>query len=106
MKKHYLAVVIILSLLLFVPLFLFGGLGYFDFWWWMSSNLVLLIGLGLIFDKQYRLFLAEDLSHNLIKKVTIGLLSAVVLYFIFYVGYFLLLTRELKTFMLLKVMLP
>jgi len=89
MKKHYLAVVIILSLLLFVPLFLFGGLGYFDFWWWMSSNLILLIGLGLILDKQYRLFLAKDLSHNLIKKVTIGLLSAVALYFIFYFGNFL-----------------
>jgi len=86
MKKHYLVVVIILSLLLFVPLFLFKGFGNFDFWWWMSFNLVLLIGLALIFDKQYLLFLAEDFSRNLIKKVTIGLLSAVGLYVVFYFG--------------------
>lgn len=75
-----------LAAALFVPLFIFRSFGLFDFWWWMSFNLVLLIGLGLAVDRSYLGFVTIDLKSKPGRKVLIGLLTAVVLYGIFFAG--------------------
>lgn len=71
---------------LFVPLFVFRHLGPFDFWWWMSANIAILVGLSVITDKSYRPLLIKDLREKWAKKIVIGSLSALVLYLIFLAG--------------------
>lgn len=96
MKGRHLLILSLLSLLFFIPLFTFIGIGQFDFWWWMSTNLVVLITLGLILDKAYLPFLRDDYTGDVLKKIGIGLLSVVILYFVFYFGNWL--SRELFDF--------
>jgi len=81
-----LTVITLLAIVLFSPMFVLHGLGGFDFWWWMSSNLIVLISLSLFLDKSYRTYLKEDFSTGLARKVLFGLVSAIVLYFFFYAG--------------------
>ena len=75
-----------LAIILFSPMFVLRGLGAFDFWWWMSSNLVVLISLSLIIDLSYRDYLRSDFSSGIAKKMIYGILSAAILYFFFYLG--------------------
>ena len=75
-----------LAILLFSPMFVLRGMGSFDFWWWMSSNLVVLITLALLLDPSYPDFLKKDFSKDLFKKFLYGLLSAVLLYLLFFIG--------------------
>ena len=86
MNGRPLLILSFLSLLFFIPLFTFTGIAKFDFWWWMSTNLVILITLGLILDRSYLPFLRDDLQNDALKKIGIGLLSVVILYFVFYFG--------------------
>lgn len=80
----------LLAAILFVLLFVFHRLGPFDFWWWMSANIALLVSLSLYLDKSYFSLLLSDLRSGQLKKTLLGALSAVGLYFIFYAGdYFL-----------------
>lgn len=76
----------LLAALLFSPMFVLHGLGKFDFWWWMSSNLVLLTSLSLYFDQSYMGFLKGDFSQGTARKIFFGLVSAIILYFFFYLG--------------------
>jgi uncharacterized protein len=76
----------ILAVILFVPLFLFQKIGFFDFWWWMSANQILLIVLALLTVTEFRLEVKTDLSADVWKKIGLGLLSAVLLYLIFFLG--------------------
>ena len=78
-----------LALLLFSPMFALKHAGPFDFWWWMSTNLIVLIALAIILDKTFWPALSKDLANERLKKVTVGLLSAAVLYLAFYVGNYL-----------------
>jgi len=71
---------------LFVPLFIFRGVGDFDFWWWLSANLVLLLGLCFYWEPGYRDILSRDFSKKTAFKILLGLASALVLYGVFYVG--------------------
>jgi len=75
-----------LAAALFVPLFILRGIGPFDFWWWMSASLVLLIGLGAALDADYVPFLRRDFGESAAKKIGQGLLAAAGLYLIFFVG--------------------
>jgi uncharacterized protein len=75
-----------LAAALFVPLFVFRGVGPLDFWWWMSAALVLLIGLGASLDAEYIPALRRDLGESAARKIGQGLLAAAALYLIFFVG--------------------
>ena len=85
-RNRFFIFMISLSLILFIPLFVIREIDGFDFWWWMSSNLVFLVLLGYTFDRSFQKELNHDLRSKIIKKTGAGILSAAVLYGIFYVG--------------------
>jgi hypothetical protein len=76
----------LLAAVLFVLLFALQRLGPVDFWWWMSANIALLVSLSLALDRSYFSFLVADFHSRRTKKILLGVLCAVVLYFIFYAG--------------------
>ena len=78
--------VLLPALALFVPLFLTQGVGSFDFWWWMTANLLVLLGLVSVVDPPWRHALIGDLRSNPVRKIVLGILSAAVLYGVFRVG--------------------
>jgi membrane protease YdiL (CAAX protease family) len=71
---------------LFGPLFVLRRLGPLDFWWWMSLNLVVLIGLGAILDRGYLTAVRAELRGRIGTKVALGVLSAAGLYMVFWLG--------------------
>lgn len=71
---------------LFVALFRCRRLGPVDFWSWLAANIVLLVVLGFVLDREYRARLLEDRRSGLAMKVTIGIVSAAALYAVFAVG--------------------
>ncbi|HEA68629.1 MAG TPA: CPBP family intramembrane metalloprotease [Desulfobacterales bacterium] len=71
---------------LFTPLFMTQGLGRFDFWWWMSTNLTILLVLVTIFDRHWWSEIRIDIKHQTLWKVGFGILSALFLYIVFYAG--------------------
>ena len=77
--------VTLLAVALFSPMFVLKAIGPFDFWWWMSSNLVVLITLSLILDSSYPAILKKDFSSQAFRKIAIGLGSATFLYLLFFV---------------------
>ena len=80
---------ILLSFILFVPLFVTRGLGFLDFWWWLSANLIILISIAAFLDPPWRTSILQDLSGNLRFKIGMGILSALLLYVFFAIGNFL-----------------
>ena len=79
----------LLAILMFSPMFVLHQIGIFDFWWWMSTNLIILIGICFITDRGYIYLLRKDFSENILKKTGIGLLSALFLYVLFFAGNYL-----------------
>lgn len=76
-----------LAALLFVPLFLAQGRGGGpDFWWWLSFNIVLGTAAGAWRNRAFFERLRSDLSGETARKLGLGLLSAVFLYFFFAAG--------------------
>jgi membrane protease YdiL (CAAX protease family) len=89
MKKFNKALVLSMTfsgLILFTLLIVFRGIGRFDFWWWFASNILVLVTLTLLFDKEHLSVIRDDLKNNILKKIFIGFLSAAVLYLVFYIG--------------------
>ncbi len=74
------------AIALFVPLFVTGGAGRFDFWWWMALNNVLLVGAALRLDPSFAPALRRDLGQRALRKVALGLASAALLYGVFFAG--------------------
>ena len=81
---------------LFFPLFIFREVGGVDFWWWMSANIVILLGIVAALDRRWRSELAADVRNDIFRKIAIGVLSAVFLYAVFFVGN--ILSRQLFNF--------
>lgn len=79
-------VFIIAAALLFIPLFILRGLGPFDFWWWMSCNLVLLLSAAMIADSRFRKQLREFFSGKTVFNILMGFASALVLFAVFKAG--------------------
>jgi membrane protease YdiL (CAAX protease family) len=75
-----------LAAVLLVPLFALRRIGGFDFWWWMSLNVLLLVSFGLYSDKSYLSLILKDLQDGLLKKIGLGILSAGLLYAVFFIG--------------------
>jgi membrane protease YdiL (CAAX protease family) len=75
-----------LAAFVFVPLFAFRRIDGFDFWWWMSLNVAVVVGAAFILDKSYFGLILEDLKQGLGKKIGLGFLSAVFVYAVFFIG--------------------
>ena len=86
----------LLAAILFVPLFITRGLGPFDFWWWLSANLFILISIAAFFDPAWRSSIGRDMAGNVRFKIGMGILSALFLYLVFTAGNFL--SRNIFTF--------
>ena len=78
-----------LAVLLFSPMFVLRQVGPIDFWWWMTINLSVLLLISFVTDREYPYLLLKDLTKNTWKKIGIGLLSAFVLYLVFFIGNYL-----------------
>ena len=74
---------------MFSPMFVLRQLGAFDFWWWMTANLFILLTISIITDREYLYLLRKDFSENILRKTGIGLLSALFLYLLFFAGNYL-----------------
>jgi uncharacterized protein len=74
------------AILLFCPLFFFRSIGPFDFWWWMSANLLILIGWAAGISTAFRRSVSDDFRTVVLKKIGFGLLSALSLYVVFFAG--------------------
>ncbi len=85
-EKSHLAAYVAAAAALFTPLFLFGGAGAFDFWWWMSANIAALCAMAFAFDRAYPSLLAADARAGVPKKLALGLVSALALLVVFYAG--------------------
>jgi uncharacterized protein len=77
-------------------MFVLHQAGPFDFWWWMSAILVVLLAICFLADREYLPLLKKDLSNGLLRKTGIGLLSAALLYILFFAGNYL--SRKLFNF--------
>ena len=86
MKTSRLVLIVLVAVVLFVGLFATGGIGAFDFWWWMGTNAAVLVAAGLWLDPDYRRVLRTDLADRPLRKVAGGVGSAVALYAVFWVG--------------------
>jgi len=78
--------IVLLAVVLFVPLFIFRSIGPVDFWWWLSANLVLLIGLSWAADRSLSGAILSDLRAKPARKIFGGVLAALLLYGIFFAG--------------------
>jgi uncharacterized protein len=76
----------LIAVLLFSVMFVFRQAGQFDFWWWMSANLLVILSLAFIFDKENLRQLKDDLATSIGKKVLRGFLFALLLFIAFYFG--------------------
>ena len=85
-NKHFTHIITLLAIVLFVPLFITRGVGKLDFWWWMSLNITCLTAIAAAFDLGWRNALTNDLKKQIVQKIGIGILSALGLYIVFYLG--------------------
>jgi membrane protease YdiL (CAAX protease family) len=76
----------VLAAALLGPLLAFRRLGPVDFWWAMSASLAILVVVGVFSDDSFRSLLDHDLRRGVLKKIAIGLTSALGLYLIFWAG--------------------
>jgi len=75
-----------LAAALFVPLFVLRGIGAFDFWWWMSANLAVLLALTAAIDRRQLVLIAQDILERPAAKIGWGILAAAGLYAVFFIG--------------------
>ena len=71
---------------LFIAMFIYKQVGGFDFWYWMSSNLLVLLSLVFVLDRTNGREIHRDLSDKAGQKVLVGIFAAVLLFGIFYAG--------------------
>lgn len=84
--RRFIAAAAAPALALYAGLFAARGLPGLDFWWWMSANVIGLTALGAILDRSFLPRLAADAVSRPIRKIGLGLLSALVLYAVFLLG--------------------
>lgn len=85
-KGNQLWMVTLFAVTLFVVMFVNKQLGGFDFWYWMSTNLLVLLSLVFILDRQNIGELNKDFANKPMQKVLIGLVAAIGLFAVFYLG--------------------
>jgi membrane protease YdiL (CAAX protease family) len=75
-----------LATAIFLPLFIIREIAWFDFWWWISANISLLLCVVAMWDETWRREIAVDIRERWVWKIGMGVLSAAVLYGLFYAG--------------------
>jgi membrane protease YdiL (CAAX protease family) len=75
-----------LAAFLFAALFYAHHLGPLDFWWGISANILIMVGLCLAAERGYAHRLKDDARSGPAKKIVLGIISAVVLYAVFAAG--------------------
>ena len=85
-----------LAAALFVPLFIFRRLGAFDFWWWMSADIAVLLVVTAVIDRGSSRPSRPTSSIVRPSKIGMGLLAAAALYGVFFGGN--VLVREILPF--------
>lgn len=78
--------VTLFAAVLFVVMFIYKQIGGFDFWYWMSTNLVLLLSLVFVLDRANGKEMKKDFSERVGHKVMLGIIAALALFAVFYVG--------------------
>ena len=86
MTKHADLLLALLAVALFIPLFIFRAVGPLDFWWWMSVNIGVLLGLALILDRDFGSRILSDVRSGPARKAALGIVSALLLYGVFFLG--------------------
>ena len=71
---------------LFMALFRLKRLGPLDFWAWLAANIVIVVALGFAVDRGYGRRIREDIRSGLLRKIGIGVVSAMALYALFAAG--------------------
>lgn len=74
------------ALVSFSVMFVQKAAGWFDFWYWMSGNLIVFLAIAFIADKENLRLLTADFKTHLLKKIIMGLGFALLLFVIFYFG--------------------
>ena len=85
-KGNQLWWITLFAVALFTTMFIFKQAGGFDFWYWMSSNLLVLLSLVFILDKSNAQEIISDFRKNPYRKIFMGLIAAVALFVVFYAG--------------------
>ena len=80
------ALLSIVAAALFGPLMAWRRLGPLDFWWGMSASVSGLVILSAVVDNTQRSSLLQDWKEGLARKIGLGVLSALVLYGVFWAG--------------------
>ncbi len=86
LKGRSLLIFAVLAIVSFSIMFIFQGIGAFDFWWWMSSNIALSLLAASLLYKQYIQEILADLKKKFLLKLLWGILSAAFLYLVFLAG--------------------
>jgi uncharacterized protein len=84
------------AFVLFLPLFLIRGVPGYDFWWWMTSNIVSITAISAWLEPSLFRPMFQDVRSGLTWKVVAGLAAAAALYGIFWIGN--VLSRKLLPF--------
>jgi uncharacterized protein len=72
--------------ILFIALFRLRRLGPLDFWAWLALNIVIVVALAFLIDRDYARRLGRDLRTGVVWKLGLGAASAVALYGVFAAG--------------------
>lgn len=85
-RKAVTALITLLAVTMFSVMFVFRQIGWFDFWYWMSSNLIVILFVAFLADNENLYLLKTDFLKSVGRKVLMGLGFAILLYVVFYVG--------------------
>ena len=85
-KGSQLLLITLFAVSLFTVMFIFKQAGAFDFWYWMSSNLLLLLTLVFVLDRSNGEEIRRDIGEAVPRKIFFGIIAALALFVVFYVG--------------------
>jgi membrane protease YdiL (CAAX protease family) len=83
---NQLLLVTLFAVCLFTVMFILKQAGAFDFWYWMSSNLLVLLTLVFVLDRTNGMEIRDDFNNGVIRKIFYGIIAAVALFIVFYAG--------------------
>ncbi|MBE0638347.1 MAG: CPBP family intramembrane metalloprotease [Bacteroidales bacterium] len=79
-------IITLLAVVMFSVMFVIRQAGAFDFWYWMSTNLVVILSIVFLLDNENLRLLQFDFKTSPLKKMLMGLAFAALLFVVFYLG--------------------